>query len=114
MTKTQSTNKLDTMHESELFTVYRLSDLPETLREQIKCSEKMDELSRKILSLFDKKAILDLDQIQVGLYRAYKLETERSKVSTQIVALIKKKLVEYYPGRRGVYKKAGVRNDMES
>jgi hypothetical protein len=82
----------------DVFNLFDLSDLPEKIVDRIVQVE-----TRRILSLFEIKKRLSVDEVIVGLYRAHKIEKSRGLVSSHLYALSKRKLIKKVG--KGLYEK---------
>lgn len=90
--------------DKSIFDLHDVSDLPEKHRDELKLLSIRED-AQKLLSLFDIKPRLSIDEIIVGLYRAHKMEKAREWVSATLYNLSKKGLIAKVKGTKGVYEK---------
>jgi len=86
------------------FDLKNIEDIPNNLKKELKLN-RISSHSKKLLSLFEKKNILCIDEIIVGLYRLYKLEKTRTWVSYTLYNLNKKINIIKSPNKKGYYEK---------
>lgn len=84
-----------------IFDTKNTSDLPDEVRQECKKFFRND--TEQLLSLFDIKDSLNIDEIIIGLFRKYKLQKTRTWVSSTVYNLSRKNLLESLGN--GVYKK---------
>jgi len=82
-----------------------VSDLPKELRDQLS-SSYVDELEERILVVLGQYygGIANLDEILVGLYRAFDEVYERKFVNGKLYRMSKRGMVESVPQRKGIYR----------
>lgn len=78
--------------ENTIFDIKNLDDVSGHCKSQVKQMNVRDD-TKKLISLFDFKAKLTIDEIIVGLYRMYKLEKTRVWVSSTLYNLKRKDLI---------------------
>jgi hypothetical protein len=86
---------------NNIFDTQNIHDLPEFLKNQLKKGYGKD--TEKLLSLFDLKETLNIDEIIVGLFRKYQLEKNRVWVTSTAYNLTRIKLLESLGS--GIYRK---------
>jgi hypothetical protein len=80
-----------------------ISDLPPSLKAELNVSEA-DQAETQILEVigsFDGFAAVD--EILVGLWRKFKVETKRRTLASKLYRMTKKRLIHSVPKRRGFY-----------
>jgi hypothetical protein len=80
-----------------------LSDLPPSLRAELNISEA-DQSEQQIIEVikgFD--GVAAVDEILVGLWRRYKVETKRRQLGSKLYRMTRKSLIHSVPKRRGLY-----------
>lgn len=83
-----------------IFDLTALDDINETLKSELRIASPKDD---QVLSLFEIKNKLTIDEIIVGLFRKYALEKKRAYVTSRLTSLVKKDLIEKVPGEKGTY-----------
>lgn len=88
--------------ETEIFNLMDLSDLKKETTDELKgiYVNRKDQL---ILSLFEIKNILSIDEIIVALSRKYKVNVNRGWIVNRLYALKNKKLIFKVKGTKGIY-----------
>jgi hypothetical protein len=79
-----------------------ISDLPDDIKNSL-AKRAGDTISDKILSLFEIKNPLSIDEIIVGLYRGYKMKKPRHAIQTYMVHLRTNNEIKRLPGRIAIY-----------
>lgn len=92
------------MKEDKIFNLNDLSDIPAEIHDNLKII-KIHEEGKKLLSLFDIKKELSLDEILVGYFRKFGKIKDRAWVSSNLYNWTRSKLITRVPGKKGVYKK---------
>lgn len=92
------------MSNENIFNLDKIDDIPDNCKKQLKLINIRDD-AKKLLDLFDKKQVLTIDEIIVGMYRLYKIEKTRIWVSSTLYNLSRKKLVKKIDGTKGEYEK---------
>ena len=88
----------------DIFDLKNLSDIPLELKENLQVSRgRFSEAGRQILSLFDLKNELSLDEILVGMFRKYNVVTTRNCISSNVYNYRRMNLIKMVD--KGVYKK---------
>ena len=90
------------VNENNVFSLDNTDDIPESCVKELRGLNIRDD-TKSLLSLFDKKNRLSIDEIIVGLYRLYKLEKTRIWVSSTLYNLSRKNLVKKVEGSKGEY-----------
>lgn len=79
--------------EKNIFNLKEINDLPKNVSKEIKINKRHD-VARKLLSLFDIKKELSINEILVGLYRVYKIVKTRIWVSSTLYNLKRSNIIK--------------------
>jgi hypothetical protein len=92
---------------SEIFDLNNLDDLPEDVRKEV-APLGLRKDTEMLLSLFDIKNQLSIDEIVVGLMRKHGLKKKRSWVSSTIYNLKRREIIKESDGNKKFYEKVKV------
>lgn len=81
------------MMDKNIFNISDVSDIPDACRKSLKGKNIRDD-SQKLLSLFEMKEELSIDEIIVGMYRLFNIEKTRTWISSTLYNMGRKKLVK--------------------
>jgi hypothetical protein len=80
-----------------------LSDLPASLRAELNISAA-DQSEQQIIEVIrDFEGVAAVDEILVGLWRKYKVETKRRPLGSKLYRMTRKDMIHSVPKRRGLY-----------
>lgn len=86
----------------DLFDLNNLEDLPEELGKELAYLRSRQN-TKKLLSLFDIKNQLSVDEMLVGMVRKYGVKKERSWFLSTISNLKHRKIIKQVDGKKKVY-----------
>lgn len=78
-----------------IFDAKNISDIPVSLKNQLSCLRRSKE-TKELMSLFEIKNRLTIDEILIGLYRKYNREQSRVWVTTTAYNLTRKGIIKRF------------------
>lgn len=88
----------------DAFNLENILDIPDSVKNEMKLLNVRDD-TEKLLSLFEIKNQLSIDEMIAGLYRLHNLEKKRAWISTTLYNLRNKNVVKLVTGKKGIHMK---------
>lgn len=89
---------------SDFFDLNNLDDLPDEVKKEVSLLGLRKDTER-LLSLFDIKNQLTIDEIIVGMSRKYGMNKKRNWVSSTVYNLKRRKTIKEIDGKKKIYEK---------
>ena len=94
------------MMNDDIFDIKNIDDIDEITKKYIKTRHRDCKKSMEVLSLFEIKNILSIDEILVGMYRKYRKIVTRAYIRNKMFFLKEKGLIKKYCKNSWVYYKS--------